>query len=176
MITSRLCCIIFIHCHRWTPWCMVIIIIICTGITVKLWRARIGLFSGGRPGDCDNKVKLPQWYTDYIVGILLQKLFKVECMHILKFLSFQDKTEFLKHTGNVSLLVISIVVLLHSLVHTPFVLSCMHGDVESNLEPRMSKFTFWPLRSKEINACSCQYMRCAWWVPLLCQYGILHCE
>lgn len=125
MITSRLCCIIFIHCHRWTPWCMVIIIIICTGITVKLWRARIGLFSGGRPGDCDNKVKLPQWYTDYIVGILLQKWFKVECMHILKFLSFQDKTEFLKHTGNVSLLVISIVVLLHSLVHTPFVLSCM---------------------------------------------------
>ena len=117
---------------------------------MELWRARIGLFGGGRGSRPQSKAPStkhqPLHFSDtvgttakVIQGGLLLLL-------ILKFLSYQDKSQLLKRTRNVGLLVTSIVVLLHSLAH----LLLLAGDIESNPGPQMGKLLichskFWKL-------------------------------
>ncbi len=106
---------------------------------MELWRARIGLFGGGRGSRPKSKASStkhqPLHFSDtvgttakVIQGGLLLLL-------ILKFLSYQDKSQLLKRMRNVGLLVTSIVVLLHSLAH----LLLLAGDIESNPGPQMGK-------------------------------------
>ncbi len=110
------------------------------GITVELWRARIGLFSGGRGSQPHSKAsstkQRPLHFSDTVGSTAKVVQGGLLLLYILKFLSYQDKTKFLKRTRNVGLLVILIAVLLHSLTH----LLLLAGDVESNPGPRMGKF------------------------------------
>ncbi|XP_064387404.1 poly [ADP-ribose] polymerase tankyrase-1-like isoform X5 [Halichondria panicea] len=107
------------------------------GITVELWRARIGLFSGGRGSRPHSKAPLtkhqPLHFSDTVGTTAKVVQGGLLLLYILTFLSSQDKSKFLKRTRNVGLLVILIAVLLHSLSH----LLLLAGDVESNPGPRM---------------------------------------
>ncbi len=109
------------------------------GISVELWRARIGLFSGGRGSRPHSKAPLtkhqPLHFSDTVGTTAKVVQGGLLLLYILTFLSSQDQKKFLKHTINVGLLVVSIAVLLHSLTH----LLLLAGDVESNPGPRMGK-------------------------------------
>ncbi|XP_064395496.1 ankyrin-3-like isoform X2 [Halichondria panicea] len=109
------------------------------GISVELWRARIGLFSGGRGLRPHSKAPStkhqPLHFSDTVgtTGTLVQGGLLLLLL-IFKFLS-QDKSLLLKRTRNVGLLMIAIVGLVHSLAH----LLLLAGDVESNPGPRMNE-------------------------------------
>ncbi len=108
---------------------------------MELWRARIGQFSGGRGSRPHSKAPStkhqPLHFSDTVGTTVKVVQGGLLLLYILTFLSSQDKNNFLKHTRNVGLLVISIVVLLHSLAH----LLLLAGDVESNPGPRMGKIS-----------------------------------
>ena len=109
------------------------------GISVELWRARIGLFSGGRGLRPHSKAPStkhqPLHFSDTVGTTAKVVQGGLLLLVILKFLSSQDKSLLLKRTRNVGLLMIAIVGLVHSLAH----LLLLAGDVESNPGPRMSK-------------------------------------
>ena len=109
------------------------------GISVELWRARIGLFSGGKGSRPHSKApstkQQPLHFSDTVGTTAKVVQGGLLLLYILTFLSSQDKNKFLKNTRNVGLLVISIVVLLHSLAH----LLALAGDIESNPGPQMGK-------------------------------------
>ncbi len=106
---------------------------------MELWRARIGLFSGGRGSRPHSKApstKLQPLHFSDTVGTTAKVIQGgLLLLYILKFLSSQDKSRLLKHTRNAGVLGIAIAVLLHSLTH----LLLLAGDVESNPGPRMGK-------------------------------------
>ena len=112
------------------------------GISVELWRARIGLFSGGKGSRPHSKApstkQQPLHFSDTVGTTAKVVQGGLLLLYILTFLSSQDKTEFLKRTRNVGLLVILIAVLLHSLAH----LLLLAGDVESNPGAQMGNYSF----------------------------------
>ncbi len=108
------------------------------GITVELWRARIGQFSGGRgsrPHSKASSTKQPLHFSDTVGTTAKLVRGGLLLLLILKFLSSQDKSLLLKRTRSAGLLMIAIVGLVHSLAH----LLLLAGDIESNPGPQMGK-------------------------------------
>ena len=70
------------------------------GISVELWRARIGLFSGGRGSRPHSKAPStkhqPLHFSDTVGTTVKVVQGGLLLLYILTFLSSQDKTEFLK--------------------------------------------------------------------------------
>ena len=109
---------------------------------MELWRARIGLFSGGRGSRPQSKASStkhqPLHFSDTVATTVKVVQGGLLLLLILKFLSSRDKSHLLKRTRNAGVLVISIAVLLHSLAH----LLLLAGDVESNPGPQMGKIIY----------------------------------